>query len=49
MRIIYSESYANRAMAVEQLKALYAKLKSKVSPWNVCGIAMPLRSQISKR
>ncbi|WP_320996926.1 DEAD/DEAH box helicase family protein, partial [Enterocloster bolteae] len=29
LRIIYSESYANRAMAVEQLKALYAKLKSK--------------------
>lgn len=29
LRIIYSEPYANRAMAVEQLKALYEKLKSK--------------------
>ena len=29
LRIIYSETYLNRAMAVEQLKALYEKLKSK--------------------
>lgn len=29
LRIIYSEPYANRAMAVEQLKALYEKLKLK--------------------
>lgn len=29
LRIIYSESYANRAMAIEQLKGLYEKLKSK--------------------
>lgn len=29
LRIIYSEPYANRAMAVEQLKALYEKLRSK--------------------
>lgn len=29
LRIIYSEPYATRAMAVEQLKALYVKLKSK--------------------
>lgn len=29
LRIIYSEQYSNRAMAVEQLKALYEKLKSK--------------------
>ena len=29
LRIIYSEPYATRAMAVEQLKALYEKLKSK--------------------
>ena len=29
LRIIYSETYSNRAMAVEQLKALYEKLKSK--------------------
>ena len=29
LRIIYSEPYANRAMAVEKLKALYEKLKSK--------------------
>lgn len=29
LRIIYSEPYANRAMAVEQLKELYEKLRSK--------------------
>lgn len=29
LRIIYSEAYSNRAMAVEQLKALYEKLKLK--------------------
>lgn len=29
LRIIYSEPYANRTMAVEQLKTLYEKLKSK--------------------
>lgn len=29
LRIIYSEPYANRAIAVEQLKALYEKIKSK--------------------
>ena len=29
LRIIYSEPYANRAMAIERLKALYEKLRSK--------------------
>ena len=29
LRIIYSEPYANRAMAIEQLKTLYEKLRSK--------------------
>ena len=45
MRIIYNESYKDRPMAIEQLKALYEKLKGKgitvVRLWDCYAIKKP--------